>query len=160
MIDLELNPEADHDAISAILGSLKQDIMNARETVDRDAYPDHALFSSFLNYCDQIPSGVSSRLALPDEGNVMEFLSRVKSLASCILSSMKASLRSAGGHIFDLIESVKEYVVSIVCKIWNVFSLIFKSLREFSLELGFSGEELGLPFNGKIGLIFDNPLRS
>lgn len=160
MIDLKLNPESDHDAVNAILGSLKTDIMNARETVGRDEYPDQTLFSSFLNYCDQIPSEISFELDLPDEGNVMEFLSRVKSLASCILSSMKASLRRAGGRILDLIESVKEYVVSIVCKIWNVFSLIFKSLREFSLELGFDGEELGLPFNGKIGLIFDNPLRS
>ncbi len=73
---------------------------------------------------------------------------------------MKASLRRIGEGILGLIEEIKEYVVSIVCKIWNVFSLIFKSLREFSLELGFDGKQLGLPFDGKIGLMFDNPLRS
>ncbi len=160
MIDLRLNPEEDYEAINSILTSVKTDISYALETAERGEYPDKNLFQSFLNYCDQIPGEISLSIGMPNKDHVMEFLSRVKSLASCVLSSMKASLRRVGESMLGLIEEIKEYVVSIVCKIWNVFSLIFKSLREFSLELGFDGKQLGLPFDGKIGLMFDNPLRS
>ncbi|MEJ0061657.1 MAG: hypothetical protein WDO70_00250 [Alphaproteobacteria bacterium] len=161
MLILELSEKADDAAVNAILVSLKQDIRIAKDTDATREFPkeEGELFSAFLEYCDIMPDRIARGVELT-KGHAERFLLHVKSLASSVLASLRTYARRTRDALIEFIERVKEYVVSIACKIWSIFSLIFKSLRELSLELGFGSEHGIWPLSGKVGLVFDNPFKT
>lgn len=166
MLDLNLTHEDTEDAANAILRSLKQEIESAQasrgefsllsETFEMRESPDSAvqLFGAFLTYTNKMPERINRGISLAVlRETAEEFLIGVKALANSVLGALRAFRDSA----VEWIVRIRDYVVSIASKIWSVFTLIFKSLREFIVEIGLGGDMS--PFQGKIGLVFDNPLR-
>lgn len=166
MLDLNLTREDSEDAANAILRSLKQEIGGAQrdrreftslsETLEMRESSDSAvqLFGAFLTYTDKMPERISRGIPLEVlRETAEEFLIGVKALANSVLGALRAFRDSA----IEWIVRIKDYVISIASKIWSIFSILFKSLREFTIEIGLGGDMS--PFQGKIGLVFDNPLR-
>ncbi|MDA0782738.1 MAG: hypothetical protein PQ612_09670 [Rickettsiales bacterium] len=158
MLELNLTLENDDMAINTILKSIKSDIQQAIEEPYFVDLPETelSLFRSFLDYCNNMPERIDRRIKLTKKA-AKNFLLHVKSLASSILVSIKTSLRKMADILHEIIDTMKTYVISIACKIWSIFCLIFKSLKELNFEIYFDSLFHGA-FGGKVGMVFDNPL--